>query len=350
LGLKFEQHHKEDKLMRQKRVKFDAIQRQVATVKNEAVYLLIIKEDKTVEATIKKNGLLKVIAVIGEHRNDQYNLDEAVLLEIGMNRSRPYRVLQIPRAIRKPGQSRRLQPRHDGFQLTTEQYELVAPIVFSCMLHNAIEQISARTSGWTPYNVKALGPHNKGEKITKPVIARRSGRLAAGDVKYGVMPRVRFTVAMGDELLVRDVFWAEIYGNPLVQAHMRAIGEEITKLLAETLRKSPQTPENWSKSSYFSLAMERFGMFTQDYKGKLRDRSYLQKMVLRDQIGPQNYFYDEIAHRLGWDDHDPIPEEQLAKAALPDPKRRVGDIQLKMWRKFGDLLGIDLFPERPEDS
>ncbi len=327
--------------IRQKRVKRDAIARQVANVKRYATHVLIIGKDGELEYYVNEDGLLKVLAVIGAHRNRDYDVDEAVLLEIGMNRTRPYRVLQFPQRLRQPGMSRRIQPRHDGFNLTREQYAVVAPAIFAILVEQATNQVTARKTGWMPYTIRGLGHRSAGDKLSK-IILTKKGKLFGIDLQYDKLPSVRYTISQTDQFLLRDIYWAEIFGNLTVQANLRVFGDSILPKLKVALKKARRSPRDWSTSPYFRAAYEVFDMF--------RTKPYLQRILLRDHIKAQNYFYDVIAQKLGWVDDSPIEEELLALAAVDDPESRLEGIQIKIWRKFGGLLSFDIYPPPPKSN
>ncbi len=336
--------------MGEKWARLETVIRDVGLVKENAVRIFLIKNDGSVEIIDNENCRLDVVAVVGPYKDGKWDLEEAVLLEIGLNRTRPYNEVHIPTDLRKIGEPQNFTIRFHGLHLTPKQYLLVAPYIFEYLESRAAAQISTRKDGWEPYKVKALGKHNSSDQLLKAFLGRR-GRLVTGKLKYEVPPLVRFSARMTDKLFISDIYWAELFGNQKVQDQLKGLGREIQTLLNTALRKTRSTPKDWRTNKFFNLAMIKFDRFSMSYGDSLgRDRSYLQKILLRDHVGERHYFFDEIASRLGWVWNEPISEEQLALESLPNPEARLGGVQLKVWRIIKNQLTFDLYPRKPEDE
>lgn len=336
--------------MGEKWARLETVLRDVSLVKENAVRVFHIKKDGSVEVIDNENFRLEVVAVIGPYQDEKWDLEEAVLLEIGLNRSRPYNETNIPPSLRRSGEPKNFTPRYHGLSLTPEQYQLVAPFIFKYLEARAAAQVSTRKDGWQPYKVRALGKHNSSEQLLKPFLGRK-GKLVTAKLKYEVPPLVRFSARMTDNLFVSDIYWAELFGNQKVQDQFKGLGNEIQALLDTALKKSRATPKDWRSNRFFNLVMVKFERFSISYGDSLgRDRSYLQKVLLRDYVGERNYFFDEIATRLGWSWHEPIKEEMLALQALLNPETRLNGLQIKPWRIIKNQLTFDVYPRKPSDE
>lgn len=336
--------------MGEKWARLETVVRDVKLVKENAVRIFKIHKDGSIDIIDNENFRLEVVAVIGPYKDEKWDLEEALLLEVGLNRTRPYNECNIPPSLRKEGEPRNFTIRYHGLHLTPEQYQLVAPHIFEYLESRAAAQVSSRKDGWQPYKVKALGKHNSSDHLHKPFLGRR-GKLVTAKLKYEVPPLVRFSARMTDRLFVSDIYWAELFGNQKVQDQLKGLGNEIQTLLDTALKKTQTTPKDWRKNKLFNLAMIKFDRFTISYGDSLgRDRSYLQKILLRDHVGERHYFFDEIATRLAWVWDEPIKEEQSALQALPDPELRLNGIQIKVWRIIKNQLTFDVFPRKSEDE
>ena len=330
------------------RIRQPAALRQASLVKSNAAYVILIGQDGTVTSWVNEHARLEVIAVIGPAENSSDFFEgpcgEVILMEIGMNRTRPYKEVHIPADQKLPDDPLCFWTRFDKFQITPFQYNLAAPFIFNFLEERAAMQISTRKRGWDPYKINSYGLK---DKITIPVLKKNNGRLTQVNVTYGKFPKVRYTVSLLDELIVNDLYWAELCANEFIYKNLHGMGKYMQRMLSKALR-ARKAPKNWFSNNYYSAAIHHLDRFIRSPEDKVRNRKYLQKLVLRDHIGRLNYFYDEIAQYLDWDDSEPIEEEVHALNALPNPQDRVRGVQIQIWRKFNGLLAFDVYPRKDD--
>lgn len=322
--------------------------RNLELIKENAIIVFHVSEEGEVSVIENDRPRLDVLAVIGPYKGEKWDLKEAVLMEVGFGYTRPYNEVHIPKELRHLNEPQNFPPRYRGFSMTTRQYQAVAPFIFEYLEQRAVSQVSMRKGGWKNYKIKALGHMNSGEKISKAVLGRK-GQLIAVDLKYEKLPMVRYGASMSDILLINDLYWAEIYGNSVMKGQFEAMASEMRGLLNKATKKLKKTPKSWLKSPEFVAALNKLDRFTIAWGDEFRDRKYLQRILLRDYLDQRHYFFDELAERIKWSG-DPIIEDIMAKNALSDPKSRLNDIQIKVWRKKGDLLSFDVYPKRPNED
>lgn len=315
----------------------------------------LIKENATVVYHVSEAGevtelridepRLDVLAVIGPYADHRWNLEEAVLLEVGFGYTRPYAEVHIPPSMRKLGEPQNFIPRFPGFQISEQQYRAVAPYIFRYLQERALAQVMSREDGWRTYKVKALGEKNSGQKLRKTVLTKK-GRLAEVNLAYEKPPMVRFSAFLHDQFLVNDLYWAELYGNTSVKEQLTGLSSEMRSLLDRANRRYKNTPKSWMQSGDFANAVIKLDRFVTAWGDDVRDRSYIQKILLRDYLDERHYFFDELAARIRWSG-EPIQEDILAKSALSEPETRVLGTQLRIWRTFREYLSFDLYPQKP---
>lgn len=314
-------------------------------IKENAVIVFHVTEDGQVSVIENDEARLNVLAVVGPYSDEKRDLDEAVLLEVGFGFTRPYNEVHIPPGLRKFGEPQNFTPRFRGFSISPTQYTAVAPYIFEYLEKRAVDQVSLRRDGWRTYKIKAMGHKNSGEKLSKTITTKK-GRLMAIDLRYEKPPMVRFGASFSDPLLISDLYWAELYGNESVQKQFTGMASEMRYLLEKATKRFKNTPKSWLKSNDFVAAANKLDRFTMAWGDNFRDRTYLQRILLRDYLDERHYFFDELATSIKWSG-EPIKEDLLAKSALPSPKSRLNNIQIRIWRRMGDLLSFDVYPKKP---
>lgn len=103
------------------------IARDVLNVKKYAAIVLEIEEG-VMRFSRNENPRLNVIAVVGPGKFLDKEYKEAVLLEIGIGKSRPY---HIPAFKKEKGPW--ISKRKKWFSLTEHQYRVIAPKIFSIL-------------------------------------------------------------------------------------------------------------------------------------------------------------------------------------------------------------------------
>ena len=341
-----ESNTKEDILMRKGIPNRETPLKSLNLVKENAEVIFHVSEDGVVTVDKNEEPRLNVLAVTGPYSDNRWDFEEALLMEVGFGTTRPYNEVHIPLDLRREGEPQNFVPRFKGFQMSDVQYQAVAPYIFEYLENRAQAQVAQRRDGWKAYKIKALGHKNSGDKLKKPIVTKR-GRPFAVNLKYEKPPLVRFSASWHDQNFVKDLYWAEIYGNLAVQSQFKSMSSEMRMFLDRALRRYKNTPSSWLKSSDFATARHILDRFSLAWGDEVRDRSYLQKILLRDFLDEKHYFFDELCTAIKWQG-EPIEEELLAKSVLDKPESRLGKAQLKIWRRKSDLVLFDLYPEKPK--
>jgi len=226
-----------------------------------------------------------------------------LLEEIGLVRARPFAGRRI--STDEEGKKHKFIPcRKRLFSLTEEQYSIVAPIVFDLLQFFVNTGVSKWQNG-SSYAMYCCHTYfsRKGKKIFK-----------CGRIKQ--WPRgLRFSVHR-ESFFARDVYWAELNLNEIIQNYLSGLAKFIDLRLSQYKR-------GWKGRTKFA-----------DLKGvreiteNIEENSllpYLNRRLLKYQ---KNHFAIHLAEMFGWNGES--AEEKLSASALPDPQSRLGNIQLRV--------------------
>ncbi len=273
------------------------------------------------------NFVLEVVAVIGPYDDGAVKLSEAVLLEVGLNRSRPY-----GKAEGNVGRENRhaISKRYGHYHLTPDQYQLVAPHLFGYLTKYATEKVASWKNDWVdPRWVK----FDTGE------YRHISGQRR--NYKWSIIePCVRFSVDLRDELLLGDIFWAELFGFDNRQHKLdRLVAFMGNKFSGYKRTNRKKMPRSWMNYPRFAVAIEALR----------RLPWYLQVFVWKEHFGKHSYFHYEIMEQIGYEGFDPW-EEQVREKALPNPEQRIiPPVKIRILRKSQKQLVFELYPPRPPE-
>jgi hypothetical protein len=285
------------------------VERYVNRVKNEAKVIVDIAK---MSCTENPNARLNVIAVIGPGLLLDKFYPEALLCEIGIHLGRPWHEANRPRALTRPGESLRIQPRHPWFAMTKEQYLAAAPLIFRQIQNIADQCIDKWKYGGSfriPNNCKRF--------------YRRQKKLFSYEAYKSTPKGITFSANKRDDLFLSDIYWAELNLNLIIKEQMERIGKELNFSYCCRYK-------NGFQRSFKSLKIAEDAkkiMFTPS----LKDSHYLLIEALQFLPKKEKHpLYPFIAEELlKWDGQTP-PEKKLACSALPDPKNRVANIQLRV--------------------
>jgi hypothetical protein len=285
------------------------VERYVNRVKTEAKAIVDISKMKCTDNPVSR---LNVIAVIGPGYLLDRHYPEALLCEIGIHLGRPWHEANKPLALTHPGESLRIQPRHPWFGLTKDQYLLAAPLIFGQMQKIADQCIDKWKYGGSfriPNNCKRF--------------YRRQKKLFTYEAYKSTPKGITFSASRRDVFFLSDIYWAEMNLNQILKEQMWRIGNELNHSYRCRYK-------NGFQKRFLSLKIAEDAkkiMFTPS----LKDSTYLLIESLQSLPKKEKHpLYPFIAvELLKWDGKTP-KEKQLACAALPDPKTRVANIQLRV--------------------
>jgi len=299
--------------------------RDVERVEQDARFIIIVDENRIVATLRNPHGRLSVIAVIGPgeiHENIPSPLRkfaEAVLLEVGVSRGRPYR-----EAFGTENQ-RYIPKRRPWFSLIDAQYLAVAPYIF----HLLQMLTDKRTSRWK------CGTNTKPVYLPTPndFFFRKKKKIESSISPKGWVNGARFSAPLSETLLLADIYCAELT-NKTVQRDVAGLGGYLDLLLSRYQAKGWAWP--FWKLKYARIAAE-----------KLRERRlprHLKIEVLRYVRSP--YLRTHLGSVIEWDGVSETPQRLLARRALPNVKWRLGELQLRTVKEstpFGYLV-FEVYP------
>jgi hypothetical protein len=267
-----------------------------------AKFVIELKEGKA-KGVINENSPLEVIAIIG---SNQFG-EQVLLEEIGMGRALPFASRDIP--SKEPDRKRRyICARKRLFSMTEEQYLIVAPIVFGLLQLF----VDTRTSKW-----------QNGSSF--PMYCRRSYFSKIDKVIYRgwrlkFWPRgLRFSVHR-ESFFARDVYWAELNLNQIIQNYLSGLAKFVGLRLSQYQRE-------WKGRKEFS-DLKGAREIDQILKEKSLPSYLLRRFLAYLPKGRNNPFLSHLANMIGWNGES--KEERLAEKALPNHQFRLGNIQLRV--------------------
>lgn len=243
-----------------------------------------------------------VIAIVGAGRFEQMDFEKAVLCLINVGGNRPDRKKRRP-CLRNYGLEKIGQRK--WFSMSQEQYLAVAPILFRELLRYA----TARIRNWK--NPLAY--------------SKVKVKMRGVEIKMNFSPKNRgfcFAVSSKERYLMQDLCLAEMYLNEKAKKLIDGLAFSIKGRLQPYLRERPATKDMWRLKSLAPIksALLRHAV----------SRGHLLIEMMRRHFTPQYPYWDDLIQVLGWNGTEESERKKLASMALPDPKRRLGDIQLRI--------------------
>jgi hypothetical protein len=313
--------------MEKKRIDLAKCSRDVALVKKHAEICIQMKSGDVVK-TLNPDPYIRSLAVIGPYYDAVTCLDEAVLLEVGLRRGKPYRKGESPKHSWVNGRPINLPGRNDSLKLTPEQYMAVAPYFLESLNDYATERILFQIHGW----------HDS--RWVKIYVGSHKNKFTGvySDYKwYQIPPSVRFAVSVKDEFLLSDFYWAELYGRDNIQQSISKRIQHMQRNLGRyTLRGRKNWPKDWMNKPGFAKAINILKSFPQ----------YLQVYIWKEHFKLNHYFHYEIMEKIGYQGYSPW-EEEIVEKVLPNPKERVGKYSIRVVRRTEKYVVFDFFPAEP---
>lgn len=276
----------------------ELVARDVARVERHAAYVLQIN-GAGVEVVKNQDPKIQVVAVIGPGSAFGQNFDRAVLLEVGIGRARPWQ------------ETSSAPKRRPWFQMTPEQYLVVAPTLFRILQ----EEVNRKVSAWK------RGP---GNPIYLPVRKTHFYRnIHPRSSQVHVQRGCRFSVARRDWLLLADLYWGLLHvsehrkirgsGRYLETVLTMACGKKNLRVAHEdlVLQLAHRLDNGSGRGSW-----PRYQVWAARKYGR---QANLSGLPLLEQF---------LREQLDWHGED-MPEEVIAEQALPGKEERVRGLCLR---------------------
>jgi hypothetical protein len=297
------------------------VKKDVVVARKNARAVILLDSQGNVEVIESPNGRLGVIAVIGPGEAFGEKFSEALLLEIGIRRSRPYH--EAFGLKRREGEAN-IHRRRNWFQISKEQYGQVAPLIFALIGKFAKEQVekwrSSHYSFWTP-NRRYVGRKKKTRCYWR----------------FDEWPRgVRFTVSCLDELVLADVFFAERYINRQLVSKINSHAYLIHYVIRDAIKRNAPLLQ--------AEAVTDLG--DELKKATVHIRKYILGQIPRNL---RRYQTEELETLFGISLNDSCRELELIGLAGNPGKayERIGDLQLKVTTGLEskrDYVVFEVFP------
>lgn len=189
----------------------ERVNRDISIVRNRARFLIEITDEGTKILT-NKEWTLNIIAVLGPaEKEGEIIFKEAVLLEIGIGRTRPYARTKIAQN----------DARKKIFFLTKEQYLAIRPALFWIFLSSSAD----RMKNWKKLTVgvkkKKVYFSNRGRYCSKEKMKKNVLIVEGWEMES--LKGVRFSVSKRDEYLLSDIFNLELKKNPSIERKLKGI-------------------------------------------------------------------------------------------------------------------------------
>lgn len=269
-------------------------------IDREAKITLSLKEELL--NPLRLGGRISVIGPSGV-------LDESLLMEVGIGPSRPYNAGWMP----ADNSHKRwwFPERKNFFEITEEQYRVVAPLIF-CFIQFFADR---RVSRWkcnhnNPYSVK----------IMRRWWSHRKKRFFNREEVVNVKLATRFSVSTKDNFILSDVFLAELGFNESLRIKLGRLARFVDKRLKRC------RSEYKGKKDFCKLKA------SQDIR-EAADRLpnyHMIEMFNHLPYGRKNVFYRHLAKLFKWDEIDKTAERKFADSALFGSEKRFGKMQLQV--------------------
>lgn len=242
--------------------------------------------------------MVSVLSVIGPSRGFGKEFEEALLMEVGMARARPYR---HARGTGWRRGEKTVMSRRKWFSPTPEQYRALAPLLFKT-LQEKTDKVAGRwktTQHFLPF--------------THQYWIKKEQRMEERPTVYWYTKGVNFSASTKDTLFLADIYHAELVQNWTLSGYIDGIARYIgwtfkflrgqDEYAREVIKKHVEKKKILGPHHHHEL-LRNFA--------KARDKENRQKLI-------------EILGLNGTP-----PEQQLAASVLPKAEKRIGQIQLRV--------------------
>lgn len=290
----------------------------IERIKMEAVYVVRLLSKFEVDIIKNPNGRLNVIAIIGQGSfyfdSQLLFFDEVALCEIGIGKTRPYSEAKKPINSLSENEERSIAKRKKYFNLTLDQYELVAPYLFFLIQQITNEKVARRVCNHkNPYYISSQ----------KHYYSYRQGKDFYFDTFKPKTGSSGFVVSIKDKFLASDVYFAEMFLNKDIAKYLSGLARFIDKRLK---------PYRFKKINSNCLKLKGFVKVRE-----IIEKHFLPKYLIIELLnnlpkGKRNYFYNEMVEIVGWDGKETF-EKQMANNVVENPFKRLDGIQLHLTYK-----------------
>jgi hypothetical protein len=277
------------------------------------------------------SGRLNVIAAIGPGiglpstpvAGQQF--EECLLLEVGIGRTRPY---HAGRNFDGP-ERRRLwvKKRRKWFTLTDEQYQNVAPFVFTTIQYLT----NKRVKGWESPTFWLKGRRTYYSRANKRTFVSETYREQERGARFSVSPL--------DEQLTADIYAAQLR-NPAVLRQIRGLRNYVELWLDRHRTGYVKKFDTLKASSEIYTAVRQSLLPV-----------YLRQHALKQLRKPFKVMFTPVlSEYLGLDLRSDIPQVNMAKTALPNPHNRVNGTRLLVHKEGTKFHTIEVFADLETQS
>lgn len=275
---------------------------------------------------LKENGAcrLNVVAVVGPGAVAGTLVPEAVLLEIGVFRGRPYR-RGHPNPVRRKAEHTLTVTARQRCLLDRGAYESFAPTLFR-LLRVIAER---RAKNWQSFS------RGFARRVSHDYYLRSRNQLCSR-LRYAQVDRgVRFSVSLADQCVVNDIYWAELNLNRELSRRLTGLAGFIGVVLGRYDR-SWRGRKSFKRLKGVQIVLGRLK--------EVRLPQYLLAEVMR-RLRLRPILIEALKEAVGLNGLFECPNPALG--AYPAPKRRLGDIQLRVIGIRRGYLVFEVLPTPP---
>lgn len=317
----------------------------VELIKKEARMVILIGPKNEINVFENMEGKINVIGIIGPGKANGYYFQEALLEEIGISRSHPYRKGKVPEALQEEDKPKAITYRYSGFSLSQSQYLLVAPIIFDVIQGMADERVAGWQSG-TPDN-KFYVP---GVKCRYNKTSERLEYRSTKKGFVGVDSGVRFSASL-EGFFARDIFWA---GLIAVGKFARLISLRLEHRLGRKRKTKPKKEHQAKKRAIRPRARASLESLLRFREAQTMIAQSAFSEWLRPNVilclpdGDNNRFAPHLRNALKSHEETTL-EYELAQQALPGQEARI-NIKLKLISLKKGRKGYVVFEVFPSED
>lgn len=289
------------------------VSKHVERARSESAFVLEI--DTNGEIEWYKSNLdwkLGVISVIGPGYAFGEYFGEALLLEVGIWRTRPYR--EAKNQQRANNEPHNLPPRSKWFFLSEQQYLNIIPVIFEIIQQITDKQDATRKCGHQNGNpfIRKIGKYYlaRGRRKDYKTGERQPKRTLFYYEKSKELPiGVRFSISQKDISLVQFIYWLEINKNAILKGGAESVAKLINICLAP-----------YNKKGFYRDPKKLKGV--QQVKDILYLKPYYWVEEIVDKYLPErekNPLFNEIRELIGWNGNEKATERKLSDSAIIIP-------------------------------
>ena len=299
------------------------VQKDVEFAKTQALGFFRIQPDLSAEFEWNRakperiEPLVSVLPVIGSSRGFGQEFEEALLMEVGMVRARPYK---LARGTGWRRGEKVVMSRRKWFSPTPEQYLALAPLLFK-----TLQQRTDKVAGsWKTTQFFLPFEHQYWIK--------REQRMEKRNSLYCFRKGVNFSASVKDPLFLADIYRAELSQNWILRDYIDGIARYLGFTFNFLRGQDEYTREVIKKhidQKRILLPHHRHELLKNF--SKPRDKENRQKLI-------------EILGLNGTP-----PEQQLAAQASPGVEERIGQIQLRVVKSLDSGKDHIVFEALPSE-